>query len=121
MKKITIALVLLFCAALLPGQYSFYYGKNKIVRHAFPWKYVETKNFRIFHYIDDQELLRRVAVEAEKAYDKLSTLLNVTIEEKTPIIFYDKQTDLEQTNLYPGHHRLPGVSRASPSLSATGW
>ena len=26
----------------------------------------------------------------------------MTIEEKTPIIFYNKQTDLEQTNLYPG-------------------
>ncbi len=102
MKKTTIALVLALCASLLSAQYSFYYGKNKIVRHAFPWKYVETKNFRIYHYIDDQELLARVAAEAEKAYEKLSTFLNVTIEEKTPIIFYNKQTDLEQTNLYPG-------------------
>jgi hypothetical protein len=102
MKKTTIALVLLLCAAALSAQYSFYYGKNKIVRQAFPWKYVETKNFRIYHYIDDQELLGRVAREAEKAYEKLSSLLNVAIEEKTPIIFYNKQTDLEQTNLYPG-------------------
>jgi len=102
MKKTLIAILLLSAAASLLGQYSYFYGKNKIVRHAFPWKYVETKNFRIFHYIDDADLLQRVAVEAEKAYDKLSTLLNVTIEEKTPIIFYNKQTDLEQTNLYPG-------------------
>jgi len=102
MKKTTIALVLLFCAAVLFAQYSFYYGKNKIVRHAFPWKYVETKNFRIYHYMDDPELLGRLAREAEKAYEKLSLLLNVTIEEKTPIIFYNKQTDIEQTNLYPG-------------------
>ena len=102
MKKTTIAMSLLLCAAALSAQYSFYYGKNKIVRHAFPWKYVETKNFRIYHYIDDQELIKRVAVEAEKAYEKLSALLNMTIEEKTPLIFYNKQTDLEQTNLYPG-------------------
>ena len=110
MKKTTIALALVLCASLLSAQYSFYYGKNKIVRHAFPWKYVETKNFRIYHYIDDQELLARVAREAEKAYEKLSTFLNVSIEEKTPIIFYNKQTDLEQTNLYPGDH-LPGQLR----------
>ncbi|MCU0236716.1 MAG: BamA/TamA family outer membrane protein [Acidobacteria bacterium] len=102
MKKITIALLLLLVAAALPAQYSYYYGKNKVVRQAFPWKYADTKNFRIFHYIDDQELLNRVANEAEKAYEKLSTLLNMTIEERTPIIFYNKQTDLEQTNLYPG-------------------
>lgn len=102
MKKTTIALLLLFCAAALSAQYSYFYGKNKIVRQAFPWKYVDTKNFRIYHYIDDLELIGRVAREAEKAYEILSTLLNVAIEEKTPIIFYNKQTDIEQTNLYPG-------------------
>ncbi|MBN2345909.1 MAG: BamA/TamA family outer membrane protein [Candidatus Aminicenantes bacterium] len=102
MKKTTIAAAFWLCAAILSAQYSFYYGKNKIVRRAFPWKYAETKNFRIYHYIDDRDLLSRIAVEAEKAYEKLSTQLNVAIKEKTPIIFYDKQTDLEQTNLYPG-------------------
>jgi hypothetical protein len=102
MKKNIIAVVLLFCAATLSAQYSFYYGKNKIVRAAFPWKYAETKNFRIYHYIDDEELLGRVAREAEKAYEELSSFLNVALEAKTPIIFYNKQTDLEQTNLYPG-------------------
>jgi hypothetical protein len=102
MKKITIAAVLLLGAALLPAQYSYYYGKNKVVRAAFPWKYADTKNFRIYHYIDDPEMLRRIAIEAEKAYVKLSTLLNMTIEERTPVIYYDKQTDLEQTNLWPG-------------------
>jgi hypothetical protein len=103
MKKTSvIAALLLLGAALLPGQYSFYYGKNKVVRNAFPWKFVETKHFRIYHYIEDQDLLRRLAVEAETAYAKLSTLLNMNIEERTPLIFYDKQTDLEQTNLWPG-------------------
>ncbi len=102
MKKNILVLILMLWAAALPAQYSMFYGKNKIVRQAFPWKYADTKNFRIYHYIDDPELLNRVAVEAEKAYEKLSSLLNMTIEERTPIIFYNKQTDLEQTNLYPG-------------------
>ena len=102
MKKTTLVIILLLCAASVSAQYAYFYGKNKIVRQAFPWKYADTKNFRIFHYMDDKDLLNRVAVEAEKAYEKLSTLLNMTIEERTPIIFYNKQTDLEQTNLYPG-------------------
>ncbi|MEI6613858.1 MAG: BamA/TamA family outer membrane protein, partial [Chrysiogenales bacterium] len=84
------------------AQYAYFYGKNKIVRQAFPWKYADTKNFRIFHYTDDQELLSRLALHAENAYEKLSAFLNITIEKKTPLIFYDKQTDIEQTNLYPG-------------------
>jgi Tol biopolymer transport system component len=102
MKKTTIAVILLLCAASAFAQYSYFYGKNKIVRKAFPWKYADTKNFRIFHYTNDPELLARLAREAENAYDKISAFLNVTIEKKTPIIYYDKQTDIEQTNLYPG-------------------
>ena len=102
MKKTTIAVVLLFCVVSVFAQYSYFYGKNKIVRQAFPWKYVDTKNFRIFHYTADQELLGRLARQAENAYEKISAFLNITIEKKTPLIFYDKQTDIEQTNLYPG-------------------
>jgi len=102
MKKTIIALVLALCAASVSAQYAYFYGKNKIVRKAFPWKYADTKNFRIFHYTDDPELLARLARQAEDAYDKLSAFLNVTIDRRTPIIYYDKQTDLEQTNLWPG-------------------
>jgi hypothetical protein len=102
MKKTTMALVLLLCALTGFAQYSYFYGKNKVVRKAFPWKYVDTKNFRIFHYTTDRELLKRLARQAEGAYDKISAFLNVTIEKKTPLIYYDKQTDIEQTNLYPG-------------------
>ena len=66
MKKTTFAFFFLFSAAALFGQYAFYYGKNKIVRQAFPWKYAETKNFRIYHYMDDQELLRRLPVKRKR-------------------------------------------------------
>jgi hypothetical protein len=66
MKKTTIAVILLFCTVSAFAQYSYFYGKNKIVRQAFPWKYVDTKNFRIFHYTTDQELLGRLALQAEK-------------------------------------------------------
>ena len=102
MKKTTLLIVLLLCAVSAFAQYSYFYGKNKIVRQAFPWKYADTKNFRIFYYTDDREMLERLAREAERSYEKLSSFLNVTIEKKTPLIFYDKQTDIEQTNLYPG-------------------
>ncbi len=102
MKKTIIVFILLLCAVHAFGQYAYFYGKNKVVRHAFPWKYVDTKNFRIFYYSADQELLGRLALQAENAYEKLSAFLNVTIEKKTPLIFYEKQTDIEQTNLYPG-------------------
>ena len=102
MKKTTMVIVLLLCAVSVFGQYAYFYGKNKVVRHAFPWKFVDTKNFRIFYYTTDQEMLGRLVVQAENAYEKLSSFLNVTIAKKTPLIYYEKQTDIEQTNLYPG-------------------
>jgi hypothetical protein len=103
MKKTAAFVVLcLLAGASAFGQYAYFYGKNKVVRQAFPWKYVDTKNFRIFYYTSDMEIVNRLVTEAENSYLKLSTFLNVTIEKKTPLIYYEKQTDLEQTNLYPG-------------------
>ncbi len=102
MRKIAALVIFCLCAWTLLAQYPFYYGKNKVIRRSFNWKVLETAHFQIHNYIDNPELIGRVATEAEKAYSRLSLFLGVTIDAKTPIIFYDKQTDLEQTNLFPG-------------------
>lgn len=105
MKKTKIFLAFLFCGLIVFSQtfsYDYYYGKNKVIRRSFDWKYIETPHFRIFNYVNNPELINRIAEEAERAYNRLSLFLGVTIEEKTPIIFYNSQTEIEQTNLYPG-------------------
>lgn len=105
MKKTTVFLIFLFWGLVVfPQTFSndFYYGKNKVIRRTFDWKYIETPHFRIYHYVKNADLLNRIAEEAEKSYSRLSLFFGATIAEKTPIIFYNNQTEIEQTNLYPG-------------------
>ncbi len=102
MKRLLTVWLLAALAMPLAAQYGFYYGKNKVVYTRFDWKYIETPHFRIYHYEGTPQMATEIAAAAEKAYAKISTFLNQQIEERTPIIYYSKQTDLEQTNLYPG-------------------
>ena len=102
MKKTTIALALLIWTASLFGQYSYFLRQEQDRAPGLPWKYTDTKNFRIYHLHGRQGPAQPRGRRGGEGVRELSSLLNVTIEERTPIIFYNKQTDLEQTNLYPG-------------------
>ncbi len=97
-------------------QFNYYYGKNKIVKHGFNWKYFDTPNFRIYHYMDDIGLLKRIAVTAENGYDKMSKYLNVDVPKRIPLIFYRTHVDFEQTNLFPGF-LPPGVEAFAEPVS----
>jgi hypothetical protein len=102
MKRLLLLGLLVAAQLPLAAQYGYYYGKNKVVHTRFDWKYVESAHFKVYYYDKSPQLVAAVTDTAEKAYAKISSFLNQQIEEKTPIIFYSKQTDLEQTNLYPG-------------------
>ncbi|MCK4762251.1 MAG: PD40 domain-containing protein [Candidatus Aminicenantes bacterium] len=99
---ISITLIVLFAAPLFSQQfYMPYYGKNKVMRQKFKWRTVETPNFKIHYYVNNPRLVKKIAAQAEKAYDKVSKLLNYRVERKTPLIFYKSHIDFEQTNIIP--------------------
>jgi len=102
MKKRFLITMCLVAVLPLMAQYIPYYGKNKVIRKAFDWKVLESPHFQVYYYIDDLADVELVAQEAERAYARLSNFLGVTIKEKTPVIFYYRQTDIEQTNIFPG-------------------
>ena len=112
MKKMlkSALMISLFTQAFLFAQYNFfdYYGKNKVIREHFKWKYDETDNFKIYYYVDNDILIKKLAAHAEEAYEQIATFLSITIEKKIPIIYYKSQPDFQQTNLYPGF-LPPGV------------
>lgn len=101
-----IAVIISLAAAVAPlfSQYYFlpYYGKNKVMRQGFKWQMAETANFRIHYYVENPGLIKRIAAISEKAYEKMSKLLNIKFDKKVPIIFYKSHIDFEQTNVYPG-------------------
>ncbi len=116
LNKLIIFLVILILPVMIYPQYSSYYGKNKVMKNKFNWKYFDTPNFRVYHYTDDIKLLKKIAITAENGYDKLSKYLNVDVAKRIPLIFYKTHVDFEQTNIFPGF--LPaGIEAFADSIS----
>ncbi|MCK5057543.1 MAG: PD40 domain-containing protein [Candidatus Aminicenantes bacterium] len=117
-KIIVIFAMLMLAADSLISQYNFipYYGKNKVMKRKFKWQVAETDHFKIHYYVPNQKLINRIAETAEKAYEKMSKLLNIKPEKKVPIIFYKSHIDFEQTNVYPGF-LPPGVLAMADAFS----
>ncbi len=102
-NKLIIFLVIFTLQTIIFSQYfATYYGKNKVMKNHFNWKYFDTQNFRVYHYTDNIKLLKKVAIAAENGYDKMSKYLNVEVEKRIPLIFYKTHVDFEQTNIFPG-------------------
>jgi len=100
-RLLTFLMVIVF-GGQLSGQYFPYYGKNKVVQITFRWNVLQTDHFRIHYYLDDQDFIKRLATIAEEAYSHHARFLGIEIEERIPLIYYNKQTEIEQTNIYPG-------------------
>ncbi len=100
--------------SLAYSQYSYYYGRSKVIKSNFKWKFVETPNFTIYHYTDRMDIIKKIAVTAENAYDRISKFLNVDVTKRIPIIFYNTHVDFEQTNIFPGFLPLGVEAFAEP-------
>ena len=72
---IVVLLLSLGTVSAIYSQYSYYYGRSKMVKTGFKWKFVETPNFKIFHYTDDRTIIKKIAITAENAYDRISKFL----------------------------------------------
>lgn len=94
-----VLLVVLLAGSWMFAQYSYYYGKNKVTKHSYDWKYIETDHYRIHYYTNDEKLVKKVARAAETAYTKISDYLNVRLEKKVPLIFYTTHIDFELNNI----------------------
>lgn len=102
MRKIilTISLLALLTASVeLLAQYSFFYGKNKIQKESYDWHYVETPHLRVHYYTDRKDLLDKIARAAEAGYEHISNYLNIKVDKKIPLIFYNTHMEFLLTNI----------------------
>src|SRR5918996_620519 len=88
-------LVLLLAPGLLQAQY---FGRNRVQYSTFDFKVVQTEHFDVYYYDREREAALDAARMAERAYAKLSKVLNHEFRERKPIILYASQTDFQQTN-----------------------
>lgn len=79
----------------------FYFGKNKVQYTNFDWHVMETEHFRIFFYLDEEELAKIAARIAEDGYRDLASKFKHEVYRKIPLIIYSSPNYFTQTNVIP--------------------
>jgi len=92
-----------FCLAFLaePAYSQFYFGKNKVQYTDFDWQVMETENFRIFFYPEEEELAKIAARISEDSYRELASRFKLEIYHPIPLIIYSSPNYFSQTNVTP--------------------
>lgn len=86
-----------------PGQASAqFFGRNKVQYRTFDFKVIETDHFDIYFYEEEREAAMDAARMAERAYARLSRILQHEFRSKKPIILYASHSDFQQTNALSG-------------------
>jgi Tol biopolymer transport system component len=98
-RSLLIILILFF---LGDTAFSQYFGRNKPRYRDFEFQVVESPNFRIHHYLKNQEKVERLATWSEQWYENHKMIFGEDIPDKNPIIFYNDHPDFQQTNTIMG-------------------
>lgn len=75
-----------------------YFGRNKVQYRSFDFEVLETPHFDIYYYPEKRESAMDAARMVERAYGRLSTVLQHRFRERKPIILYASHSDFQQTN-----------------------
>src|SRR5688572_9250310 len=77
----------------------FYFGQNQVQYDSFNWKVIETDHFLVHFYEGEETAARDAARMAERAYGRLSRILQHQFREKKPIVLFASRTDFGQNNV----------------------
>jgi Tol biopolymer transport system component len=76
-----------------------YFGQNQVQYDRFDWHVLETEHFLIYYYPEEREASVDAARMAERAYARLSRVLDHQFREKKPIVLFSSRTDFGQNNV----------------------
>jgi Tol biopolymer transport system component len=95
-----LAVGLALVAALgAPAAAQNYFGQNQVQYDKFDWKIQETEHFLIYYYPEEARAAFDAARMAERAYARLSIVLDHQFREKKPIMLFSSRTDFGQNNV----------------------
>jgi Tol biopolymer transport system component len=94
-----VASVALLAAAGTPARAQNYFGQNQVQYDRFRWQILETEHFLIHFYPEERKATLDAARMAERAYARLSRVLNHQFREKKPIMLFSSRTDFGQNNV----------------------
>jgi hypothetical protein len=92
-----LAAALLVVPASLAAQ--TYFGRNHVQYDNFRWRVLETEHFLVYYYPEERAATVDAARMAERAYAKLSRILDHQFREKKPIVLFASRTDFGQNNV----------------------
>jgi Tol biopolymer transport system component len=78
------------------------FGRNKVQYRAFDFKIIETEHFDVYYYEEEREAALDAARMVERAYARLSRILQHEFRDRKPIILYASHADFQQTNALSG-------------------
>ncbi len=100
MRRTLAAALLSLGATLLapPPARAQYFGQNKVQYRAFDFQIVQTQHFDVYYYGREREAALDAARMAERAYARLSRILQHQWLDRKPLLLYASQSDFQQTN-----------------------
>lgn len=97
----TIVKLLGFLMLFSGASAQFYFGQNKVQYTQFDWQVLSTDHFKIYYYVEEQEIAEIGARLAEETYREYSNTFNLAIDRSIPLILYSSPNYFEQTNVIP--------------------
>ncbi|GAC1649224.1 MAG: DPP IV N-terminal domain-containing protein [Gemmatimonadaceae bacterium] len=76
-----------------------YFGQNQVQYDKFNWRVLETEHFLIHYYPEERAATIDAGRMAERAYARLSRLLDHQFREKKPIVLFSSRADFGQNNV----------------------
>src|SRR5207237_8835993 len=95
MRRSMTLLLFVLGAAPLSAQY---FGQNKVQYRTFDFKTIQTEHFELYYYPEERAAALDAARMAERAYARLSRILQHQFRARKPLLLYASQSDLQATN-----------------------
>jgi Tol biopolymer transport system component len=94
-----IAAILVIALFASPLSAQGYFGQNQVQYDRFDWRVIGTEHFLIYYYPEERKAAVDAARMAERAYGRLSRILDHQFREKKPIMLFSSRTDFGQNNV----------------------
>jgi Tol biopolymer transport system component len=101
-RKIFLLILLAFGIFVNKTEAQYFNGPNKPDYKVFNYKVYTTPHFEIYHYFENDSVVKSIALTAEKWYERHQMLFRDTFKERNPIIVYANHADFQQTNAISG-------------------
>lgn len=86
-------------AAATSGLQGQYFGQNKVQHRHLDFSVIQTEHFDVYYYEGVRDAAIDGARMAERAYGRLSRLLNHRYRERQPLVLYASHSEFQQNNV----------------------